>query len=376
MKKRLLSAVLSAALTLTAFAAVPACTSAEETAPDSNVSAENAQAKKYWIFYKNLDTAEIDSIVAEKSHDYEYSLYETVKDQKQLESIVAEYRQKLRLELSSKSVTEMSAEILAELGVDASDAWCSQYASSIVCTLTDEQYEKAKTMDIITDINIYDQTGFTPTADWTGPLAQKDEILSKYTRDKNGKSLCDEHIRFDVQLGAGKNKDTDYLIVYGITKDDDLNDIKKQLSAGAYSWDIPTMELYSGVELDGSYGSQQLSIKAVLFVEDTISGYFTEPTIADMNEKFGFDTAPYIVCAGDSNGDGRINAVDASEALSIYAKIQTDKDAAYTADQLKRLDVDGSGAVTAVDASQILTYYAYTSTGGNAMFGAFLTSQK
>ena len=69
MKKRLLSAVLAAALTLTAFAAVPACTVAEGTAPDSNTLAENAQTKNYWIFYKDLDTTEIDRIVAEKSHD-------------------------------------------------------------------------------------------------------------------------------------------------------------------------------------------------------------------------------------------------------------------------------------------------------------------
>ena len=374
MKKKLLSAVLSATLTLTAFAAVPACTLAEGTAPDSNTLAENAQTKNYWIFYKDLDTTEIDRIVAEKSHDYEYSLYETESDSRTIEKLVTDYRQKLRLDMVKEAVAEKSAEVLSELGVDASNAWCSQFTSTIVCPLTDEQYEKAKAMDIITDINIYETLSLEPLTDLKDALAGKEEILNKCTRDNEGKSVCDDNVKFDVVLNAGKNKDTDYLIVYGITKNDDLYDIKKQLSSGEYSWDIPTMELYSGVELDGFHGSQQLPIKAVLFVEDTISGYFSEPTIADMNVKYGFDVAPYIVCSGDSNGDGKINAVDASSALSIYAEVQSNKDKSYTADQLKHLDVDGSEAVTAVDASHILSYYAYTSTGGNAMLKDFLKS--
>lgn len=375
MKKRLLSAVLAAALTMTSSAVFTAAQAAD-TVPDTTVSAENAQAKNYWIFYKNLDTTEIDRIVAEKSHDYKYSLYDTESDSRTIERLVTDYRQKLRLDMLKEAVAEKSAEVLAELGVDASNAWCSQFTSTIVCPLTDEQYAKAKTMDIITDINIYETLSLEPLTDLKDALARKEEILNKCTRDNEGKSVCDDNVKFDVVLNAGKNKDTDYLVVYGITKNDDLYDIKKQLSAGEYSWDIPTMELYSGVELDGFHGSQQLPIKAVLFVEDTISGYFTEPTIADMNEKYGFDVAPYIVCSGDSNGDGKINAVDASSALSIYAEVQSDKDKSYTADQLKHLDVDGSEAVTAVDASHILSYYAYTSTGGKNMLGTFLASQK
>lgn len=61
---------------------------------------------------------------------------------------------------------------------------------------------------------------------------------------------------------------------------------------------------------------------------------------------------------GDINSDSRINAVDASMALSCYAKLATEQEAGLDEGKLKAADVDKDGSVNAVDASKILSYYA------------------
>ena len=74
---------------------------------------------------------------------------------------------------------------------------------------------------------------------------------------------------------------------------------------------------------------------------------------------------------GDADGDGAINAVDASIALSNYARYATSKDKP-TEYELATQDVNKDGAVNAVDASTILSYYAYTSVGGKLSFPEYL----
>ena len=66
---------------------------------------------------------------------------------------------------------------------------------------------------------------------------------------------------------------------------------------------------------------------------------------------------------GDVNGDGEINAVDASVTLQEYALLSGEGAAgSFTEAQAKAADIDGNGMVDAVDASRILAYYAYIST--------------
>ena len=75
---------------------------------------------------------------------------------------------------------------------------------------------------------------------------------------------------------------------------------------------------------------------------------------------------------GDVNGDDLVNAVDASEVLSEYARTSTGGSPLFSDDQRLCADVDKSGAVNAVDASHILSYYAYRSTGGTLTFEEYL----
>ena len=374
MKKRLFTAVLAAALTMTSFAAVPTAQAAGN-ADDTSASTGNAQTKNYWIFYKNIDTTEIDRIAVEKQHDYEYSLYETETDQREIERKSVDYYQKIRLEMLKEAFADKSAEILTELGADASNAWCSQFAPTIVCALTDEQYEKAKAMDIITGIDLYEPLNIEPTTDLKDALVRKEEILNKYTRDNEGNSVCDDNVKFDVVLNAGKDNKTDYLVVYGLKSKEEISKVKAQLDKRHF-WENPTMELYSGVTLYDIAVSQGNVIRPVIFVEDAALGWASPISLKDYSEQVNFDVAPYIVSLGDGNGDGRVNAVDASEALSLYAKIQTDKDVSYTAGELKHLDIDGNGVINAVDASAILSYYAYMATGGSSLLPAYLAEKQ
>ena len=67
------------------------------------------------------------------------------------------------------------------------------------------------------------------------------------------------------------------------------------------------------------------------------------------------------ISLGDVNGDGIIDAVDASNVLRYYAIISTDQNGGFTDDQKAAADVNKDGEVNAVDSSNILAYYAYAS---------------
>ena len=64
---------------------------------------------------------------------------------------------------------------------------------------------------------------------------------------------------------------------------------------------------------------------------------------------------------GDFDGNGVINAVDASYILSLYAELSTSDRQATEAEKATN-DVNKDGKVNAVDASYVLSYYAYIST--------------
>lgn len=75
---------------------------------------------------------------------------------------------------------------------------------------------------------------------------------------------------------------------------------------------------------------------------------------------------------GDINGDGNINAVDASAVLTAYALTATGSDSGLSKNQEIAADVNDNGVFNAVDASIILTYYALTATGESLSFKDYL----
>ncbi|MDE6775084.1 MAG: hypothetical protein K2J37_02075 [Ruminococcus sp.] len=71
---------------------------------------------------------------------------------------------------------------------------------------------------------------------------------------------------------------------------------------------------------------------------------------------------------GDVDGDGMIDATDASMVLYEYSLLSTGKESSFTVNQKKSADVNKDGMTDSTDASSILVYYADSSTGGNPTF--------
>ena len=68
---------------------------------------------------------------------------------------------------------------------------------------------------------------------------------------------------------------------------------------------------------------------------------------------------------GDVNGDGFVNAVDASLVSIHYASLSTDGNGTIDEDKLECADYNGDGKIDAVDASEISIYYAELSATNN-----------
>lgn len=97
----------------------------------------------------------------------------------------------------------------------------------------------------------------------------------------------------------------------------------------------------------------------------TATASTTTTTATDENGTTTTTTSPITQTdydLGDVNGDGKINAVDASGVLAYYAYVSTNQDGGFTEEQKLAADVDFDGKINAVDASNILAYYAYVST--------------
>ncbi|MBQ6035362.1 MAG: Ig-like domain-containing protein, partial [Ruminococcus sp.] len=77
---------------------------------------------------------------------------------------------------------------------------------------------------------------------------------------------------------------------------------------------------------------------------------------------------------GDVNGDGNIDAADASTVLTAYANTSSGRAIGLTAAQEVAADVDNNGSVNAVDASNILSYYAYRAVKGKRSLEEYLSA--
>lgn len=65
----------------------------------------------------------------------------------------------------------------------------------------------------------------------------------------------------------------------------------------------------------------------------------------------------------DVNGDGKVNAIDASMILAAYSAISTGEDPGLTEEQLDACDANRDGLIDARDASLVLEFYSLISVG-------------
>lgn len=83
--------------------------------------------------------------------------------------------------------------------------------------------------------------------------------------------------------------------------------------------------------------------------------------VKDDDDRIGILEIKQPVSLGDVDGDGNVNASDASMILSEYALTSSGKTGTLS---ISIADVNGDGNINASDASYVLAYYAYTSSGG------------
>ena len=364
-KRRIIAAVMAATL-IGSFQISTVPVVAEDVGiTESNQNKNNT----YYIFYKDIDTKEIDETAAQKRHDYIYSLYEQGLSEREVEQKSTDYYQEIRLDLVKKAYKEASASILSELGIESTEVFCSSFTPLIICSLTEEQLGIAQKSE-----NIKEITSFTDiTLDPTTVFNDKNAFIEYFTTDSEGNSVLGDNIKVDAIFNSGNNKNNDYLIVYGLSDVKEIDAAVNKLNEGrGYYWGSP-IDTYSGgiYDLVGSAIKTNNQIKLIVFVDDIAPG-FAVKDIADYSNNIGFDAKPYVINLGDANGDYSINAVDASDILSTYSQIQTTTDYVISKNDMTKMDVDKNGSIDAVDASAVLSYYAYISTGGNGLLKDFL----
>ena len=79
---------------------------------------------------------------------------------------------------------------------------------------------------------------------------------------------------------------------------------------------------------------------------------------------------------GDTDGNGAVDASDASLVLSDYSLTSTGGTSMFNTAQKLNADINADGSIDASDASFILSYYAYVSTGGKLSLTEFLKPQQ
>ena len=89
------------------------------------------------------------------------------------------------------------------------------------------------------------------------------------------------------------------------------------------------------------------------------------------------DDQPSDVTFGDPNGDGKIDAKDASTILVEYSKMSTGGEGSLSDAQKSAANVNGDDKIDAKDASFILSYYAMasTATGDVPTMAEFMASK-
>lgn len=78
------------------------------------------------------------------------------------------------------------------------------------------------------------------------------------------------------------------------------------------------------------------------------------------------------VSLGDADGDGKVDASDATSILVNYSILSTGGELELAETLLKAADVNEDGKIDSSDASYALQYYSYTSTGGLETIEEFL----
>ena len=177
-----------------------------------------------------------------------------------------------------------------------------------------------------------------------------------------GKSLMKTLTIPDTVTGIGHNAFASCSSLTSVTIPESVEDIGVQAFAncaalGEVTILAPDAKIYDRAT---TFANDNISYSGVIRGYDGSTAEIWAGKYGYRFESLGERPAEYSF--GDVNGDGVIDAVDASEVLAYYARVSTDQDGGFGIKQQAAADVDMNGFIDSVDASDILAYYAYVST--------------
>ena len=328
-------------------------------------------SETYLISYKDIDTTNIDAESEKKRAEYLAELYKQDLTEQEVERLSTEYYNNQKLEMLKAAYSEMSAKVLEEIGISSENVFCSMYSPTIICPLTNEQLKLAESSELVENISAY-----TPANIQECSYSTKDEFISLLTEGKDTKELFGQDVKISAELNCKKdNSFCDYFIIYGLKNSNDIMNVISKFSANSdFNILISGLGKHSGTQflINSDKVKTSNAIYGFVFVDDEYPNINTITSISFFKNLYNFNPLPYIVNIGDADGNFMIDVSDASDVLTLYAKLATTEGLTPTAEQLEHCDVDSDGQITALDASHILTYYAFISTGGEGSFKDFI----
>lgn len=367
--KKLISCIASL-LICTSMFSTPVC-ALDSIGNTTQIWAEKENNETYLISYKDIDTTNIDAESEKKRAEYLAELYKQNLTEQEVERLSTEYYNNQKLEMLKAAYSEMSAKFLEEIGISSENVFCSMYSPTIICPLTNEQLKLAESSELVENISAY-----TPANIQECSYSTKDEFISLLTEGKDTKELFGQDVKISAELNCKKdNSFCDYFIIYGLKNSNDIMNVISKFSANSdFNILISGLGKHSGTQflINSDKIETSNAIYGFVFVDDEYPNINTITSISFFKNLYNFNPLPYIVNIGDADGNFMIDVSDASDVLTLYAKLATTEGLTPTAEQLEHCDVDSDGQITALDASHILTYYAFISTGGEGSFKDFI----
>jgi hypothetical protein len=174
-------------------------------------------------------------------------------------------------------------------------------------------------------------------------------------------AVSDKNENFSVVDGILFSKDGTTLVKYPAGSELDYYEVADTVTSVADDA-FQNVATLSGLCFNGS--ETEISENALYGMRSdlVLYGYLDSPVQSYASGKYEFIALDGNYTLGDVNGDGAVNAIDASEVLTVYAAVATGNRNKFIEAQKVAADVNADGNIDALDASQILSYYAYTAT--------------
>ena len=227
-------------------------------------------------------------------------------------------------------------------------------------------YDKGKSVyDEVIDCDIQANAYGSVKAEIT-PEASKEYTVTVNTADDSDTFTDNNTFRFstafsNIEIEAEKTDDNTVAVTLtnsGTASGADTITVE-ELGTGRVIDTIEVAEIAAGKSV-----TQNLDLTKYSDVTTggiTISGSGIAAPVVLYDAMDGVETAPETL-SGDVNGDGKVDAKDASMILVYYSKMSTGGDGGFAEQQKKAADMNGDSYIDAKDASAVLAVYAKAST--------------